>query len=150
MNQFRSKILRLHHRSTLRSLAAVKRGSPRETSVRVLLADRPITVRMTFDRGRRRCGRRPDLARCCRQRMRSQPQRMGRDGWINSSGTPPCGFIAAAVDLAMVSSAQRDSEFIADLASECAVLCEPQVVGVRRSSAANQTILWLGPATPFQ
>ncbi len=69
--------------------------------------------------------------------MRLQPQRMGRDGWINSSGPPPCGFIAAAVDLAMVSSAQRDGEFIAYLASECAVLCEPQVVGVRRFSAAN-------------
>ena len=50
----------------------------------------------------------------------------------------------------MVSSAQRDGEFIADLASECAVLCEPQVVGIRRSSAANQAILWLGPATLFQ
>ena len=39
----------------------------------------------------------------------------------------------------MVSSTQRDSELIADLAAERPALREAQVVGIRWSSAANQT-----------
>ena len=38
-------------------------------------------------------------------------------------------------------SAQRDSELITDLAAEGRVLCEPQVMGIRRSPAANQARL---------
>ena len=40
-----------------------------------------------------------------------------------------------------MASAQRDDKLIADLASECPVLCEPQVVGIRGSPAANQARL---------
>jgi hypothetical protein len=42
------------------------------------------------------------------------------------------------VDFAMVSTAQRDSELIADLATERPALREAEVMGIRRLSAANQ------------
>ena len=42
----------------------------------------------------------------------------------------------------MVAAAQRDGELIADLAAERAVLREAQMVGVRRSAAANQAGLF--------
>jgi hypothetical protein len=54
---------------------------------------------------------------------------------------PPCGFIAAAVDLAMVSPTQWDGEVIAHLAPERRVLREPQVLGVRGPPATNQARL---------
>ena len=37
--------------------------------------------------------------------------------------------------------AERDCEFVADLAPHCAGLSEPQMVGVSRASPANQTRL---------
>ena len=42
----------------------------------------------------------------------------------------------------MVAPAQRDRELIAHFASERAVLCEPQVMGVRGSAATNQARLF--------
>jgi hypothetical protein len=45
------------------------------------------------------------------------------------------------VNLAVMAPAQRDNKLITDFASECPVLCKPQVVGVRRSPAANQARL---------
>jgi hypothetical protein len=71
--------------------------------------------------------------------MRVQPQCPGRDGRINPGAPPPCGFIAAAVDLTMVSPTQWDSEFIAHLASERPALHKSEVVGIRGASATNQT-----------
>jgi hypothetical protein len=41
----------------------------------------------------------------------------------------------------VVSAAQRDRELIADLAAEGRVLCEPQMVSIRRLATANQTRL---------
>jgi hypothetical protein len=73
--------------------------------------------------------------------MRLQPKRAGVDGWINSGVPPPIRFVLAAVDLAMMSSAQWYGEFIADLAPERGMLREPQVMGIRGSSAANQARL---------
>jgi hypothetical protein len=52
-----------------------------------------------------------------RKGMRLEPKRPGRDDGINSSALPPSRFVAAAVDPAMMSAAQRDSELIADLAA---------------------------------
>ena len=65
-----------------------------------------------------------------REGMRPQPQHVGGDGRVHPSIPPPCGLVAAAVNFTMVSPAQRNGELIADLASERAVLCEPQVMGV--------------------
>ena len=39
----------------------------------------------------------------------------------------------------MVAPAQRNGEFIADLARERSALCEAEVMGIRRSPAADQT-----------
>jgi hypothetical protein len=50
--------------------------------------------------------------------MRFEPKRAGRNGRSYSYPPPPFGFVAAAMHLAMMSSTQGDSEFIADLAAE--------------------------------
>ena len=73
--------------------------------------------------------------------MRLQPQAPGGDGRINASIFPPCGFIATAMDLAMMASAQRHRELIADLTAECAVLREAQMMGICGPAPANQTRL---------
>jgi hypothetical protein len=73
--------------------------------------------------------------------MRLQPKCAGVDGWINSGVAPPIRFVAAAVDLAMMSSAQWYGEFIADLPPERPTLRESQVVGIRWPPAANQARL---------
>ena len=66
----------------------------------------------------------------CWQRVRLQPERAGSDSRINAGIFPPCGFIATAMDLAMMAAAQRHGELIADLATECAVLREAQMMGI--------------------
>ena len=52
------------------------------------------------------------------------------------------GFIATAMDLAMMAPAQRHGELIADFAAERAVLREAQMVGVCRPAPANQARLF--------
>ena len=78
------------------------------------------------------------FVRSCRQRMRFQPQRASRDRRLDAGLPPPCGFIAAAVDLAMVSSTQRHGELIANLAPQRAALGKSQMVGFAGSSTTNQ------------
>ena len=53
-----------------------------------------------------------------RQRMRFEPQRASRDRRIYADTSPPRRFVAAAVDLAMMSSTERNRELIAHLAAE--------------------------------
>jgi len=62
--------------------------------------------------------------------MAFEPQRASRHRRVYASLPPPCGFIATAMDLAMVSSTQWDDELIADLASERPVLSEAQMMGI--------------------
>lgn len=71
--------------------------------------------------------------------MRFEPQHPGRTGWINSALPPPSGFVAAAVDLTMMASAEGDGELVTDLAAECPALRKTQVMGIRRLAIANQT-----------
>ena len=73
--------------------------------------------------------------------MRFEPQRTSRSDRINPGFLPPRGFIAIAMHLAMVPATQRDSELIADLASQRPALREAQVVGIRGLATANQTRL---------
>jgi len=73
-----------------------------------------------------------------RQRVSFEPQRPSDGGWIDPGVPPPCGFIATPVDLAMVSSAQRNGELIADLAPEGSALGKAEVVSIHGSSAADQ------------
>ena len=75
------------------------------------------------------------------KRVRLEPERAGGADGIDPGILPPCGFVAAAVDLAMMAAAQRDGELIADLASERAVLREPKMMRIRGLAPTNQT--WL-------
>src|SRR6516225_10164485 len=70
-----------------------------------------------------------------------EPERTGTDGRIDTSFFPPRGFIATAMHLAMMTTAERDRELIADLTAECRRLREPQMMGVCRATSANEA--WL-------
>ena len=59
-----------------------------------------------------------------------QPQRAGGAGRIDPGLLPPCGFVAAVMDLTMMTSAQRDGELVADLSAECTALGKSEVVGI--------------------
>jgi len=74
-----------------------------------------------------------------RQRVSFQPQSTGGNCWIDAGLPPPRGFITAAVDFAVVTTAQRDSKFVADLTPKRAALCEAEVVSIRGLPAADQT-----------
>ena len=74
--------------------------------------------------------------------MRLEPKRAGRSDRINPGFLPPCSFIAATVDLAMVPSTQGDGELIADLAAERPALREAQVMGICGLATANQARLF--------
>jgi hypothetical protein len=50
--------------------------------------------------------------------MAFQPQDTSGNGRINADLFPPCRFIAAAVDLAMMTTTQGHSELIADFAAK--------------------------------
>ena len=71
--------------------------------------------------------------------MRLQPKDAGAHNRIDAGLGPPCCFVTAAMDLAMVSSAQRDRELVADFAAKRPALGETQMVGVTGLSAADQT-----------
>jgi hypothetical protein len=73
--------------------------------------------------------------------MGLQPKSAGCRHWINAQLAPPCGFIATAVDLTVVPTAQRNGELIADFAAESARLGKAHMVGIARRPPANQT--WL-------
>jgi hypothetical protein len=66
------------------------------------------------------------------------PEPFGHGQWINFDILPPCELCALPVELAVMVPAQRDSELIADLATERPALREAEVMGIRRLSAANQ------------
>ena len=69
--------------------------------------------------------------------MGLQPQRAGSDGRIDTGLFPPRGFIATAMDLAVVAPAQRHGELIAHFSPERAVLREPQMMGIGGPAAAD-------------
>ena len=68
--------------------------------------------------------------RFCRQRVRFEPERTGAYVRIDAGTPPPCCFIAAAMDLAVVSSAQWDSKLVTHLAPERPALRKSQMVGI--------------------
>ena len=116
-------LLRALRRLASSCLKDVIEGRPRQYWLRFGIwapfADRPITLGVSLtsagsgQRGRTFEAR---IVRSCRQWMRLQPQRPGGNGRIDPDFQPPCGFVAATVDLAMVPAAKRDGELIADLA----------------------------------
>ena len=54
---------------------------------------------------------------------------------------PPSRFIAAPMEFAMVTTAERNSEFIADLAAQCRRLGKAQMMRISRASAADKARL---------
>jgi hypothetical protein len=76
-------------------------------------------------------------------RVRFKPQRTCRAGRIDGELVPPSGFVPVAMQFAMMSSAQRDGELIANLAAECSILCEAQMVGI--AAAARRLSNIAGP-----
>ena len=77
-----------------------------------------------------------------RQRMRLEPQLPSFGHWVNSHLQPPYRFVAAAMNLTMMPTAQWHREFVADLAAECGALREAHMVGVRWLPAADQARLF--------
>ena len=76
-----------------------------------------------------------------RLRVRGEPQRACGTGRIEPEFLPPPGFITVAMQLAMMSPAERHREFVADLATECTRLRETQMVWIGRPPAADQARL---------
>ena len=72
------------------------------------------------------------------QRMHLEPQLPSFDDRIDSRIQPPRRFIAVPVNFAMMATAERDRELIADLAAKRPALCEAQMVGVAGLPAADQ------------
>jgi len=72
--------------------------------------------------------------------MARQPQRPRANRRIDADFLPPCGFIAAAVECAMVTAAERNSEFIANLAAKCLALHKAQMMCIRRPPAAGRRL----------
>ena len=70
--------------------------------------------------------------------MRFEPECARRESRIGPNVPPPCGFIAAAMDFAMVPSAQWNGVLITDLATECSALGKAEVVGIGGAATANQ------------
>jgi hypothetical protein len=79
--------------------------------------------------------------RSYRQRMSFEPQRTGGAARVNPGLPPPCRFIAAAVGLTMVASAQWDNKFVTDFPPQSPALREAQMVRILRAPTANQTRL---------
>ena len=61
---------------------------------------------------------------------------------INASRRPPLRFVASAVQFAMMSTAERYGEFIADLEAKSSGLGETQMVGVAGLPAADHAGLF--------
>src|SRR5580698_6198842 len=70
--------------------------------------------------------------------MSFKPQLAGRDGRIDSRLAPPFGFIAMAVEFAVMSTAERHGELVADLATERPALGKAHMMGVAGVTAADQ------------
>jgi hypothetical protein len=72
---------------------------------------------------------------------RRNPKHPRRGDGINSPPLPPHDFVSGAMDVAVMGSAQRHRELVADLSPHRAGLGEPQMMGLSRASAAHQTRL---------
>src|SRR5215211_8742887 len=69
------------------------------------------------------------------------PQSLGGRERIYSSSPPPFRLVTAGVNLAMVTAAKWDRQFVAHLAPECPVLRKTNVMSVSRLPATYEA--WL-------
>ena len=51
---------------------------------------------------------------------------------------PPCSLVTVAVNLTMMTSAERDGEFVTDFETQGSGLRKPQVMRIGRLPAADQ------------
>jgi hypothetical protein len=72
---------------------------------------------------------------------RRNPEHPRRGDGIDGPPLPPGDFVAEVMDVTVMSPAQRDREFVADLAPHGAGLGELQAVGVCGTSRTDQTRL---------
>jgi hypothetical protein len=70
---------------------------------------------------------------------RLEPQRSRCRDWVDRGFAPPLSFIAVAVKFAMMPTAERDGELVADLASKRSGLGKAQVMGVTGLATADKT-----------
>src|SRR5262249_15125714 len=70
-----------------------------------------------------------------------QPKNASRRARIDTGLLPPHGFVAAAMNFAMMSSAKGNRELIADLTAKGRRLCKTEMMRISGTPAANQT--WL-------
>ena len=73
--------------------------------------------------------------------MRLKPQGSCSNDRLNGHLPPPDGFVAIAVQLAMMAPAQRYRELVADLAPERPALGKAEMMGVTGTTAADETRL---------
>jgi hypothetical protein len=67
------------------------------------------------------------------------PQLRGRGEWIGAKAPPPLGFIATAMNFAVVNTAERNRELVAHLASKRRVLGKPNMMRIRRLPPTDKT-----------
>ena len=79
--------------------------------------------------------------------MRFEPERAGRSGRIHAGFLPPGRLIAAAMDLAMMTAAERHCEFVAHLSTQRPMLREAQMMRIGGCASTNQT--WLFGDEPY-
>jgi hypothetical protein len=70
--------------------------------------------------------------------MALQPKRASRGGSIGANLIPPRGFVTAAMYLAMMTTAERDRELIANFSAQSGWLCKPEMMRIGGTPAANE------------
>jgi hypothetical protein len=70
-----------------------------------------------------------------------QPKNASRRARINTDLRPPGGFVTAAMNFAVMSSAKGNRELIADLTAKGRRLCKTEMMRIGGTPAANQA--WL-------
>ena len=73
-----------------------------------------------------------------------KPEYARGGGLIDAGRVPPSGFITAAMDLAVVSPAERYRKFITDLAAECPAIVQSTNGGHPRGVGRRPYNGWLG------
>ena len=71
--------------------------------------------------------------------MGFEPERPGCRRRIGTGLLPPCCFVTAAVNFAMVSAAEWHGEFVAHLPAQCPILGKAQMMSIGWRAAADQT-----------
>src|SRR5215469_10656089 len=73
--------------------------------------------------------------------MALQPKRASRGGSIDTGLVPPRSFFTAAMHLAMMTTAERDRELIANLSAKSRGLGETEMMHIGGAATANQARL---------